>query len=91
MLTMKLLKKHMVYFFVIIIGYLSIMAQSIRFEMESGRTKCISEDIKTNSMTVGRYSLVNPNEGQPLPESHKFTLRVNHHFISSFTIVFLTQ
>nr|GEV77512.1 transmembrane emp24 domain-containing protein p24delta9-like [Tanacetum cinerariifolium] len=81
---MKLLKKHTVYVFAIIIAYLSIMAQSIRFEMESGRTKCISEDIKSNSMTVGRYSLVNPNEGQPLPQSHKFTLRVTSMYGNSY-------
>nr|XP_043608704.1 transmembrane emp24 domain-containing protein p24delta9-like [Erigeron canadensis] len=51
------------------------MAESIRFEVESGHTKCISEDIKANSMTVGQYSVVNPNEeqGSPLPQHYKIT------------------
>ncbi|KAL4574269.1 hypothetical protein LXL04_021097 [Taraxacum kok-saghyz] len=68
----------------LILGFLSIVAQSIRFEIESGHTKCISEDIKSNSMTVGHYSVVNPNEGQPLPESHKFTLRVTSVYGNSY-------
>ncbi|KAL3644572.1 hypothetical protein CASFOL_009752 [Castilleja foliolosa] len=51
-------------------------AGSIRFDMESGHTKCITEDIKINSMTVGKYQIVNPNEGYPLPDSHKVTVRV---------------
>lgn len=55
---------------------LSRQAESIRFDLESGHTKCISEDIKSNSMTVGKYQIVNPNEGHPLPESHKITVRV---------------
>ncbi|XP_035832965.1 transmembrane emp24 domain-containing protein p24delta9-like [Helianthus annuus] len=62
--------------FIAIIGLLSTIAHSIRFEIESGHTKCIAEDIKSNSMTVGHYSIVNPNEGQPLPESHRITLRL---------------
>ncbi|KAK9051011.1 hypothetical protein SSX86_027636 [Deinandra increscens subsp. villosa] len=67
-----------------IIGLLSAIAQSIRFELESGHTKCISEDIKSNSMTVGHYSVVNPNEGQPLPESHRITLRVTSTYGNSY-------
>ena len=50
--------------------------ESLRFELQSGHTKCISEDIKSNSMTVGKYSVVNPSEGHPLPDSHRFTVRV---------------
>ncbi|KDP27175.1 hypothetical protein JCGZ_19874 [Jatropha curcas] len=49
----------------------------MRFEMKSGLTKCISEDIKSNSMTVGKYSIVNPNEGFPLPDSHKLIVKVS--------------
>ncbi|KAK4403047.1 Transmembrane emp24 domain-containing protein p24delta9 [Sesamum angolense] len=49
--------------------------QSVRFDLESGHTKCISEDIKSNSMTVGKYHIVNPNEGHPLPDSHRVTVR----------------
>lgn len=63
-------------FIIIIIGLLSTITQSIRFELESGHTKCIAEDIKSNSMTVGHYFIDNPNEGQPLPESHRITIKV---------------
>jgi len=54
----------------------SSSTQSLRFELQSGHTKCISEDIKSNSMTVGKYLIVNPNEGQPLPDSVRVTVRV---------------
>ncbi|KAI4339382.1 hypothetical protein MLD38_024333 [Melastoma candidum] len=60
--------------------------QSLRFDLKSGHTKCISEEIKSNSMSVGKYSVLNPQEGQPMPESHKITVRVtssygnNYHF-----------
>ncbi|XP_022741859.1 transmembrane emp24 domain-containing protein p24delta9-like [Durio zibethinus] len=49
--------------------------ESMRFELDSGCTECISEDIKTNAMTVGKYTIVNPNVGYPLPDSHKLTAR----------------
>jgi len=61
-----------------VIGLLSSPSKSLRFELESGHTKCISEDIKSNSMTVGKYSIVNPHDSQPLPESHKLTVRVRY-------------
>lgn len=50
--------------------------ESIQFDLELGHTKCITEEIKSNSMTVGKYHVVNPNEGHPLPDSHKITVRV---------------
>ncbi|KAG6429739.1 hypothetical protein SASPL_107792 [Salvia splendens] len=59
-------------------------AESIRFDLESGHTKCISEDIKSNSMTVGKYHIVNPNEGNPLPDSHKVTVRVTSAYGNSY-------
>ncbi|KAF5190110.1 Transmembrane emp24 domain-containing protein p24delta9 [Thalictrum thalictroides] len=72
---------------VLILGILSpLLVQSLRFDIQSGHTKCIAEDIKSNAMTVGKYSIVNPNEGHPLPESHKVTVRVtstygnNYHY-----------
>lgn len=49
----------------------------MRFDLQSGATKCISDEIKSNSMTVGKYSTVNPNEGFPLPDTHKVTVRVS--------------
>ncbi|VYS58983.1 unnamed protein product [Arabidopsis thaliana] len=51
--------------------------ESMRLDMESGNTKCISDDIKTNYMTVGTYSIVNPNEGHHLPPSHKLFVTVS--------------
>ncbi|XP_048623030.1 transmembrane emp24 domain-containing protein p24delta11 [Brassica napus] len=39
-------------------------------------TKCISDDIKINYMTVGNYSIVNPNEALHLPASHKIYVTV---------------
>ncbi|KAH6771153.1 emp24/gp25L/p24 family/GOLD family protein [Perilla frutescens var. hirtella] len=58
--------------------------ESIRFDLESGHTKCISEDIKSNSMTVGKYQIVNPDDGHPLPESHKITVRVTSAYGNSY-------
>lgn len=52
------------------------LVNSMRFELKSGHTKCISENIQNNAMTVGKYNVVNPNEGQPIPDTHKITLKV---------------
>lgn len=60
----------------VILGFLLNISQSLRFDLQSGHTKCISEDIKSNSMTVGKYHVVNPNEGYPMPDTHKVTVRV---------------
>ena len=60
----------------VILGFLLSTSESLRFELQSGHTKCIVEDMKANAMTVGKYSVVNPDEGQPLPASHKLTVRV---------------
>lgn len=68
--------------FLVVLGFLLATSESIRFDLQSGHTKCIAEDIKSNSMTVGKYSVVNPNDGQPLPDSHKLTARV--YFLFSF-------
>lgn len=35
-------------------------------------------------MTVGKYSIVNPHDGQPLPESHKLTARVTSSYGNSY-------
>ncbi|CAA7051890.1 unnamed protein product [Microthlaspi erraticum] len=61
----------------------------MRLDLESGVTKCISDDIKLNSMTVGSYSIVNPNEALHLPASHKIFVTVtspkghSHHHAES--------
>jgi len=55
---------------------LTNLVNSMRFDLQMGSTKCISEDIKINAMTVGKYSVVNPSDGYPLPDSHKITVKV---------------
>jgi len=65
--------------------------ESLRFDLPSGSTKCISEDIKKDGMTVGKYSVINPNpypnfnidlrpnpsgNFYPIPNSHRITARV---------------
>ncbi|KAJ4877829.1 Transmembrane emp24 domain-containing protein p24delta11 [Raphanus sativus] len=52
------------------------IGESMRLDLESGSTKCISDDIKINYMTVGNYSIVNPNEALHLPASHKIYVTV---------------
>ncbi|URE06615.1 Ribosomal L32p protein family [Musa troglodytarum] len=49
---------------------------ALRFELQSGHTKCISEDLKIHAMAVGKYAVVNPSDSAPLPDSHKITVRV---------------
>ncbi|XP_028548325.1 transmembrane emp24 domain-containing protein p24delta9 isoform X2 [Dendrobium catenatum] len=62
---------------------LTPLSEALRFDVQSGQTKCISEDIKLNSMAVGKYSVINPSENQPLPDSHKLTVRVSSPYGSS--------
>eukprot|EP00258_Populus_trichocarpa_P031716 XP_024447735.1 transmembrane emp24 domain-containing protein p24delta7-like [Populus trichocarpa] len=64
------------------LGLIFTIAESMRFDLQSGHTKCISEDIMNNAVTVGKYNVVNPNEGYPLPVSHKVTVRVISQFHS---------
>ena len=61
----------------VLLGFLLGFSQSLRFDLQSGHTKCIAEDMKANAMTVGKYHVVNPNEGTPLPDTHKVTVRVS--------------
>ncbi|CAN8235952.1 unnamed protein product [Cochlearia groenlandica] len=51
-------------------------SHAFHFDVNSGRTKCVAEDIKSNSMTVGKYSVDNPHEGHNLPPSHKISVKV---------------
>ncbi|KAJ8433113.1 hypothetical protein Cgig2_023071 [Carnegiea gigantea] len=65
--------------------------ESLRFDMQSRSTKCISEDIKRDGMTVSKYSVINPNpypnfnidlkpnpsgNFYPIPSSHRITARL---------------
>ncbi|RCV44104.1 hypothetical protein SETIT_9G347200v2 [Setaria italica] len=42
-------------------------ARALRFDLESGHTKCISDEIKVNSMAVGKYHIVRPLPRRPAP------------------------
>lgn len=75
-------------FIITALGILFTIAESMRFDLNSGNTKCIGEDIKSNSMTVGKYNVVLPNEADAIPDSHKLTVKVNPNFILSFNSKF---
>ncbi|KAF5939385.1 hypothetical protein HYC85_023644 [Camellia sinensis] len=59
----------------ILLGFISNAVQSLRFDFQSSHSKCIAEDIKTNSMSIAKYTIVNPNDPLPFPKSHKITVR----------------
>ncbi|KAF8116993.1 hypothetical protein N665_0012s0010 [Sinapis alba] len=63
-------------FFLLILTLLSPTGLSMRFELHSGQMKCMSEDIHVNSISVGKYFIVNPNEDHPLPDSHKIIAKM---------------
>ncbi|PWA96979.1 GOLD-like protein [Artemisia annua] len=77
--------------FILTPPFLSTICQSVRFDIESGKIKCMLEDIKIDSVTVGNYSIVNPNEGHPLPEHYQITVTVHsavgklHHHAEGVT------
>ncbi|KAJ3697022.1 hypothetical protein LUZ61_000727 [Rhynchospora tenuis] len=52
-------------------------AGALRFEMESGQTKCITEEIKKNSMSVGKYSVVGLTS-----EDQRITVRVTSPYVN---------
>ncbi|CAK7322957.1 unnamed protein product [Dovyalis caffra] len=66
------------------LGLILTIAESMRFDLQSGHTKCISEDIMNNAMTVGKYNVVNPNEGYPIPDAHKLTVRVTSPYGNNY-------
>ncbi|XP_045810636.1 transmembrane emp24 domain-containing protein p24delta9-like [Trifolium pratense] len=61
----------------------SYSVQSMRFDLPYGKGKlagrCFSEHIKKSTMVVGNYSIVNPNEGHPLPANHTIIAQVSTH------------
>ncbi|KAG6468935.1 hypothetical protein ZIOFF_073630 [Zingiber officinale] len=58
-------------------------AGALRFELESGHTKCVTEDIKLHAMAVGKYSVVIPSDAAQLPDSHKITVKVTSPYGNS--------
>lgn len=75
----------------LILALFSTQIHSLRFDVESGHTKCISEDMKSNAMTVGKYSVVNPDDALPMPDTHKLAVRVRNWFFKSFISFFPFQ
>ena len=80
---------HLLYLLAVV-GMLSSFAEAFRFDLPPGRTKCITEDMTTNSLTVGKYYVVPSNPDLPLPDNHRMNVRVrithahkiNHNYIS---------
>ncbi|CAN0924337.1 Transmembrane emp24 domain-containing protein p24delta9 [Linum grandiflorum] len=60
----------------ILIG--SRVVESMRFELQSGEMKCIAEEIKSQTITVGTYSVVDWSEGDP-----KITVKVDSPYGTS--------
>ncbi|CAN4122135.1 unnamed protein product [Withania somnifera] len=69
---------------VLVLGFIATQVKSLRFDLQSGLTKCIAEDIKSHAMTVGKYHIVNHNEGYPLPDTHKITVRVTSTYGNTY-------
>lgn len=67
---------HLLLRLLVVVGLFSSFSQSFRFELQPGRTKCITEDITSNSMTVGKYHVVPIKLGLPPPDSHRVNVRV---------------
>ncbi|CAD6211337.1 unnamed protein product [Miscanthus lutarioriparius] len=70
-------------------------AGALRFDLLSGHTKCISDDIKVGAMAVSKYHVMAPDDGasswsssspsqqQQLPDSHRISLRVTSPYGNS--------
>lgn len=61
---------------IICLSITSHVCDSLRFELQSGSTKCIAEEIKQNAMTLGKYNVISPIDGHPVPHSHRIIARV---------------
>ncbi|CAA7037845.1 unnamed protein product [Microthlaspi erraticum] len=60
----------------LILTFLTPRILSMRYEIRSGETKCFAEDLRENTMSVGKYFVVNPNEKHHLSASHKITVKL---------------
>ncbi|GJN07743.1 hypothetical protein PR202_ga25601 [Eleusine coracana subsp. coracana] len=62
----------------------TLPAGALRYDLRSGHTKCISDEIKVGAMAVGKYHILGPDDGslssssqqQQLPDSHRMSLCV---------------
>ncbi|KAG1334435.1 putative Transmembrane emp24 domain-containing protein p24delta9 [Cocos nucifera] len=51
--------------------------QSVHFDLQSGKPKCITEDIKLHAMAVGKYIVVKSDDSSPLPDTHRVIARIS--------------
>ncbi|KAG9146346.1 hypothetical protein Leryth_008036 [Lithospermum erythrorhizon] len=77
MITQRLINtpQYIILFLILTLGKLSTHVESIRFEVQSGKTKCIVEEIRKNCISLGKYHIVKENEAHPLPDSHKVKVK----------------
>ncbi|KAH9295332.1 hypothetical protein KI387_038920, partial [Taxus chinensis] len=79
--------------FLLALFYLGLWGvQCLRFELPSGQTKCIAEEIQNNVMVLGNYHVVEPGSDEhhygsanahPVPDDHKVTARVTSPYGNS--------
>ncbi|KAK6921987.1 GOLD domain [Dillenia turbinata] len=72
-----MIKKAEIFVLLLLVIFIN-SSESLRFELNSEKMRCMHEDIKSGSMSVGKYHVVNPNEGHPLPASHKIIASVSN-------------
>ncbi|XP_034677717.1 transmembrane emp24 domain-containing protein p24delta9-like [Vitis riparia] len=53
-------------------------------ESEKDGTQRFLKEEKDNAMSVGQYSIINPNEGFPLPDTHKITAQVSSPYGNNY-------
>ncbi|XP_031116773.1 transmembrane emp24 domain-containing protein p24delta7-like [Ipomoea triloba] len=56
------------------------VVEALRIDVKSGSTKCIKEEMQLNTMTIGKYAVVNPFMDHDVPDTHKITVRVTSPF-----------
>ncbi|KAM0841770.1 hypothetical protein ACQ4PT_056134 [Festuca glaucescens] len=78
-----LVSRSLILFVVLLVLSGALSAGALRFDLLSGHTKCISDDIKVGAMAVGKYHIVEPEGSSELPDSHRISLRVTSPYGSS--------
>ncbi|XP_004490099.1 transmembrane emp24 domain-containing protein p24delta9-like [Cicer arietinum] len=78
MLEFNTRKSYLLFLVGVALGLFSYSVESMRFDLPHGKTnRCFSENVKKSSMVVGNYSIVNSNNGHPLPANHIIDVRVS--------------
>lgn len=70
-------------FLVVLLFSCALTAGALRFDLYSGHTKCISDDIKVGAMAVGKYHIVQPEDSSQLPDPQRISLRVTSPYGNS--------